>query len=221
VGILVFVWDAPNMNSAQEELIGPRPGAVHADMSKLMEWLVERAGDNVLNACLFFNVRGEPSPKYHSWLRFLSSRGFDLFLKPKRTDDSDVDSDMLRYIEERVACGDVVEVVVASHDARCFEEPMKRWAQQGMRVTLVGFAELANGWRDFEDVIFVDLESIPGLFGETLKRHINLWRLPDEGELFKSTSDPASYRRAPAARTRPPRATLKRGSAKIATDQEG
>jgi uncharacterized protein len=103
-----------------------------------------------------------------------------VFAKPKITDDSDVDEDMLAHIRLRAEEGVLRHVVVASGDGRAFREPLEELEKQGTSVTVIGFREHASFALTSEVIEFIDLEDIEGVFREPLPR-ITLDSLPDTG----------------------------------------
>jgi uncharacterized protein len=114
------------------------------------------------------------------WVEALRNVGFAVFAKPKVTDDSDVDDDMLAHIALRAAEGGLSHVVVASGDGRAFREPLEELVAKDTCVTVIGFREYANFALNSELIEFVDLEDIDGVFREPLPR-MTLETLPDTG----------------------------------------
>jgi uncharacterized protein len=110
----------------------------------------------------------------------LRNVGFAVFAKPKISDDSDVDDDMLAHIRQRAAEGGLRHVVVASGDGRAFKEPLEELEEHGTGVTVIGFREHASFALSSEVISFIDLEDIDGVFREPLPR-ITLDSLPDSG----------------------------------------
>ena len=110
----------------------------------------------------------------------LRNVGFAVFAKPKTSDDSDVDDDMLRHIALRAGEGGLEHVVVASGDGRAFREPLEELRDAGTFVTVIGFREHASFALNSEVIEFVDLEDIEGVFREPLPR-ITLDALPEGG----------------------------------------
>jgi putative heme uptake system protein len=103
-----------------------------------------------------------------------------VFAKPKITEDSDVDDDMLAHIRLRAEEGVLEHVVVASGDGRAFREPLEELRKQGTYVTVIGFREHATFAVASDVMEFIDLEDIEGVFREPLPR-ITLDALPDTG----------------------------------------
>jgi uncharacterized protein len=103
-----------------------------------------------------------------------------VFAKPKITDDSDVDDDMLAHIRLRAEEGVLQRVVVASGDGRAFRTPLEELERTGTSITVIGFREHASFALASEVIEFVDLEDIEGVFREPLPR-ITLDSLPDTG----------------------------------------
>ena len=114
------------------------------------------------------------------WVEALRNVGFAVFAKPKTSEDSDVDDDMLGHIEQRHAEGGLTHVVVASGDGRAFREPLEALVDQGVTVTVIGFREYAAFAVSSEIVDFLDLEEIEGVFREPLPR-VSLDTLPEGG----------------------------------------
>ena len=113
-------------------------------------------------------------------LTVLIGVGFAVFAKPKITEDSDIDSDMLEHIELRRREGALGQVVVASGDGRAFRAPLEALVRGGIGVTVIGFREYAAFAQDSDVIDFCDLEDIDGVFREPLPR-MTLDSLPDKG----------------------------------------
>lgn len=178
---MVLVWDAPNIDMTLTQLLGRRPGSGdRPEMRALGRWLVDRANGAPVDACVFVNVPAVVPAGLQGWISFLTSAGFRVFAKPKH-DGSDVDDDMVSYIEESLPDADAF--VVVSNDARCFTDVLTAVAGKGKRVTVLGFAELAGEMAYSEVIEFVDLEDIPGLLHVELQR-IRLDTLPEAGGWF-------------------------------------
>ena len=129
---------------------------------------------------MFTNVVPGSTEVVRPWVEALRNVGFAVFAKPKVTDDSDVDDDMLAHIELRAAEGGLSHVVVASGDGRAFRQPLEDLVAKGACVTVIGFREYANFALTSEVIEFVDLEEIDGVFREPLPR-MTLETLPDTG----------------------------------------
>ena len=190
----ILIWDAPNMDMALGNFYDRPPVAQERpNMGRLMNWLVQRCGEEDLpRACVFVNIiTGRPSnPRFHNWLRYLSTQGYYVFAKPKDDDGSgDVDEDMLKFIREWTNA-DLREVIIASHDAQCFQEIVTELTSNGVDVLLLGFSEQANGWDDSATRMFMDLQSVPGIFDQPPPRHIDIWSLPAEGQIFEPSGRP-------------------------------
>jgi uncharacterized protein len=179
---VLLVWDAPNMDMSLGSLLGARPtSAFRPRFDAVGRWLLELAGpDAVAEACVFTNVVPGSTEVVRPWVEALRNVGFAVFAKPKITDDSDVDDDMLAHIALREDEGALRHVVVASGDGRAFREPLEKLVAHGTSVTVIGFREHATFALTSEAIEFVDLEDIEGVFREPLPR-ITLDSLPDTG----------------------------------------
>jgi uncharacterized protein len=179
---VLLVWDAPNMDMSLGSLLGARPtAAFRPRFDALGRWLLEIAGpDRVAEATVFTNVAPGSTEVVRPWVEALRNVGFAVFAKPKLTEDSDVDEDMLAHIRQRAIEGDLQHVVVASGDGRAFREPLEELDAAGTTVTVIGFREHASFALTSEVIEFVDLEDIEGVFREPLPR-ITLDTLPDTG----------------------------------------
>jgi uncharacterized protein len=179
---VLLVWDAPNMDMSLGSLLGARPtSAYRPRFDAVGRWLLELAGhDGVAEACVFTNVTPGSTEVVRPWVEALRNVGFAVFAKPKVTDDSDIDSDMLDHIELRREEGDLAQVVVASGDGRAFRSPLEALVRDGIDVTVIGFREYATFAQSSEVLGFRDLEEIDGVFREPLPR-MTLDSLPDEG----------------------------------------
>jgi uncharacterized protein len=179
---VLLVWDAPNMDMSLGSLLGARPtSAYRPRFDAVGRWLLELAGpEGVAEATVFTNVVPGSTEVVRPWVEALRNVGFAVFAKPKVTDDSDVDEDMLRHIQLRADEGALAHVVVASGDGRAFREPLEDLVTLGAAVTVIGFREYANFALNSEVIDFIDLEDIDGVFREPLPR-MTLETLPDTG----------------------------------------
>lgn len=178
----LLVWDAPNMDMSLGSLLGARPtAAFRPRFDAVGRWLLELAGpDSVAEATVFTNVAPGSTEVVRPWVEALRNVGFAVFAKPKLTEDSDVDDDMLAHIRLRASEGALRNLVVASGDGRAFREPLEELDAAGTAVTVIGFREHASFALNSEVIEFVDLEDIDGVFREPLPR-ITLDSLPDAG----------------------------------------
>jgi putative heme uptake system protein len=179
---VLLVWDAPNMDMSLGSLLGARPtSAFRPRFDAVGRWLLEVAGeDGLAEATVFTNVVPGSTDVVRPWVEALRNVGFAVFAKPKVTDDSDVDEDMLAHIRLREQEGGLSHVVVASGDGRAFREPLEELVGKDVPVTVIGFREYANFALSSEVIEFVDLEDIDGVFREPLPR-MTLETLPDAG----------------------------------------
>jgi hypothetical protein len=106
-----------------------------------------------------------------------------VFVKPKQHRRDDVDIEMARHLDRRFNQGRLREVVLASHDAKAFAEPLGRVARSGVSVAVLGFRERASFAAEHPDLVFVDVEDVPGAFARPLPR-TNLFDLPSTGRWF-------------------------------------
>jgi uncharacterized protein len=179
---VLLVWDAPNMDMSLGSLLGARPtSAFRPRFDAVGRWLLELAGpEAVAEATVFTNVVPGSTEVVRPWVEALRNVGFAVFAKPKTSDDSDVDDDMLAHIRLRAGEGHLRHVVVASGDGRAFREPLEELEAGGTAVTVIGFREHASFALNSDTLEFVDLEDIEGVFREPLPR-ITLDSLPDTG----------------------------------------
>lgn len=185
---VLLVWDAPNIDMGLGAILGGRPHASHRPrFDAIGRWLLERSEelseefdtDVEPEATVFTNISPGGAEVVRPWVEALRNVGFAVFAKPKVTEDSDVDPDMLEHIRLRHSQGVLDSVVVASADGRNFQETLVELAEE-MPVTVLGFHEHA-AWAVSNEVIeFIDLEDIPDVFREPLPR-IGLDNLPDTG----------------------------------------
>ena len=154
----ILAWDAPNMDMCIAQLLGCKPTpAYRPNFVALARWFVQ-SGDGGADghavhdeAAVFVNVPEHLAERLRQWVMWLTASGYRVFAKPK-VQASDIDDEMLAYIAS-VPPGALSEVVLASHDAQAFLAPLTDLARAGVRVKVVGFAELAGGLsksRDFE-----------------------------------------------------------------------
>ncbi len=182
------------------------------NMKAVLNWLLGFGEDAEISACVFVNVdtKQGSNPKFHGWLRMLSSIGYDIFAKPKVAVDSDIDDDMIEFINARRA--GLTQLVIGSHDAKCFQELATELVADGIEVVLLGFSELINGWST-QGITFVDIESIGEVFRQPLPRHINIFQLPERGILFEA--DRQVSRKRLQARTTPLRVNPRRSQRSV------
>ena len=131
-------------------------------------------------ATVFTNVAPNGTDAIRPWVEALRNVGFAVFAKPKLTEDTDVDPDMVAHIRHRHAEGVLRGVIVASADGQNFRELLTELADEGIPVTILGFHEHTSWAVNSEIFTFVDLEEIPGVFREPLPR-ISLDNLPATG----------------------------------------
>jgi putative heme uptake system protein len=178
---VLLVWDAPNMDMSLGSLLGARPTSTFRPrFDAVGRWLLELAGNGIAEACVFTNVTPGSTDVVRPWVEALRNVGFAVFAKPKVTEDSDIDSDMLSHIELRRAEGTLSHVVVASGDGRAFRTPLESLVHAGTSVTVIGFREYALFAQTSNFIDFLDLEDVDGVFREPLPR-MTLEALPDEG----------------------------------------
>lgn len=187
-GVVLLIWDAPNVDMGLGSILGGRPTAVYRPrFDALGRWLLgytadlsARTRDTLeAEATVFTNIVPGTSDNVRPWVDALRNVGFAVFAKPKTSDDSDVDDDMLEHIDRRAESGRLAGVVVASADGQAFREPLEELADE-VPVTVIGFREHATWAVQHDSISFLDLEDIPGVFREALPR-LSLENLPDEG----------------------------------------
>ncbi|MGV9826013.1 MULTISPECIES: NYN domain-containing protein [unclassified Gordonia (in: high G+C Gram-positive bacteria)] len=197
---VLLVWDAPNMDMGLGAILGGRPTAAHRPrFDALGRWLLQRTADISARdvsavtsaaspaptpiepeATVFTNIVPGSADVVRPWVDALRNVGYAVFAKPKLSDDSDVDADMLDHIELRRHTVGLAGLVVASADGQAFREPLLEIAADGVAVTVIGFREHVSWALSSEELEFIDLEEIPGVFREPLPR-IGLDSLPDDG----------------------------------------
>jgi uncharacterized protein len=179
---VLLVWDAPNMDMSLGSLLGARPtSAFRPRFDAVGRWLLDLAGpESAAEATVFTNVVPGSTEVVRPWVEALRNVGFAVFAKPKLSEDSDIDDDMLAHIRLRDAEGGLRHVVVASGDGRAFREPLEGLVARDVGVTVIGFREHATFALSSDLLEFVDLEDIDGVFREPLPR-ITLDTLPETG----------------------------------------
>ncbi|GEE01586.1 hypothetical protein nbrc107696_20320 [Gordonia spumicola] len=186
---VLLIWDAPNMDMGLGSLLGGRPTAAHRPrFDALGRWMLQRTAaigasgraDVEPEATVFTNIAPGSADVVRPWVEALRNVGYAVFAKPKLTEDSDVDSDMLDHLQVRRHTPGLAGVIIASADGQAFREPLLELAGEGVPVTVIGFREHASWALTTDGLEFVDLEEIPGVFREPLPR-ISLDSLPDDG----------------------------------------
>src|SRR5688500_8202567 len=157
---VLLVWDAPNMDMSLGSLLGARPtSAFRPRFDAVGRWLLELAGpESVAEATVFTNVVPGSTEVVRPWVEALRNVGFAVFAKPKLSEDSDIDDDMLAHIRMRDGEGGLRHVVVASGDGRAFREPLEDLVARDVAVTVIGFREHATFALSSDLLEFVDLE---------------------------------------------------------------
>jgi uncharacterized protein len=170
------------MDMSLGSLLGARPtSAFRPRFDAVGRWLLDLAGpESVAEATVFTNVVPGSTEVVRPWVEALRNVGFAVFAKPKLSEDSDIDDDMLAHIRLRDAEGGLRRVVVASGDGRAFREPLEGLVTRDVGVTVIGFREHATFALSSDLLEFVDLEDIDGVFREPLPR-ITLDTLPETG----------------------------------------
>ncbi|MDO4909520.1 MAG: NYN domain-containing protein [Corynebacterium sp.] len=186
---MLMVWDAPNLDMGLGAILGARPNSNQRPrFDAIGRWLLDYTDElsEKLNirieteATVFTNVAPGGAEVIRSWVDALRNVGYAVFAKPKETENSDVDPDMLAHIERRYAQGVLKGLVVASADGQNFQERIEELADSGVAVTVIGFHEHCSWALSSPKLSFIDLEEIPGVFREALPR-LSLDRLPAEG----------------------------------------
>lgn len=186
---LLLIWDAPNLDMGLGSILGgrlapdqrPRFDAVGRWLIARSERLSTATGEHVSpEATVFTNVAPGGADNVRPWVEALRNIGFAVFAKPKTSEDSDVDPDMLAHIARRRDEGVLRGVVVASADGQNFRETLTELAGEGLPVTVLGFHEHASWAVGDAGLEFIDLEDIEGVFQKPLPR-VNLDNLPDDG----------------------------------------
>ncbi len=131
-------------------------------------------------ATVFTNIVPGSADVVRPWVDALRNVGYAVFAKPKLSEDSDVDPDMLDHIELRRHTVGLAGLIVASADGQAFRDPLVEIAAEGVPVTVIGFREHVSWALSTDGLEFVDLEEIPGVFRAPLPR-IGLDSLPDDG----------------------------------------
>jgi len=186
---VLLVWDAPNLDMGLGAILGGRPTAAHRPrFDALGRWLLAQTAELAAGrpevtiepeATVFTNIAPGSAEVVRPWVEALRNVGFAVFAKPKIDDDSDVDSDMLAHIALRADEG-LAGLLVASADGQAFRHPLEDIARSGTPVSVLGFREHASWALASDNLDFVDLEDIPGVFREPLPR-IGLDSLPEHG----------------------------------------
>lgn len=177
----LLVWDAPNMDMTLGTVVNAKPTAEQRPrFDAIGRWLVDQAADrSEVEATVFTNIATGSAAFVRPWIEAVRSAGYAVFAKPKH-DDSDVDQEMLDLIAERHRQDWLGHVVVASADGRNFREPLEALVADGVRVTVLSFAEQAGFATASELIDFIDLEDVPHAFSSPLGR-LRLDALPPEG----------------------------------------
>lgn len=180
-GHVLLIWDAPNIDMGLGAILRGRPtSAQRPRFDALGRWVAGLAHDSgaTAEAAVFTNVSPGGADSIRTWVEAIRNLGFAVFAKPKTTEDSDVDPDMVAHIEDRAA--QLSHLIIASADGQNFGDIIARTRESGTPVTVLGFSEHAGWAVNDPDIEFIDLEDIEGVFREPLPR-VSLDNLPDEG----------------------------------------
>lgn len=173
------------MDMCLSEAIGERASVqTRPDMEAVIRWFAShgQTGDTI-EACVFANVARGMETAMAGWVASLRHLGFAVFVKPKQHRRDDVDIEMLRHIERRAAQGSLLELVVASHDAKAFATPLTRLATNGLTTAVLGYRERDVFAAESDVIRFVDVEDVPDAFTRPLPR-TNLFDLTVGGRWF-------------------------------------
>lgn len=190
-GRRLLLWDSPNIDMVLGQVIlrrKPKP-AERPRVGALARWLADRAErQDALEACVFANVTEGGFQGVSGWAEVVRQAGFRMFLKPKRSDDSDVDDDIDAHAKRRLGEGGLGEVVLMSHDGEAFAPLAEELLAAGVAVTALVFPEHAGRLCQVSGVETVDLEDVPGLFATPLPR-LTYASLPDGGAWLEPIGD--------------------------------
>ncbi len=132
---VLLIWDAPNMDMGLGSLLGGRPTAAHRPrFDALGRWMLQRTSaigaatrsDVEPEATVFTNIAPGSADVVRPWVEALRNVGYAVFAKPKLTEDSDVDDDMLDHLQVRRHTPGLAGVIIASADGQAFREPLPR-----------------------------------------------------------------------------------------------
>lgn len=190
-GHTLLLWDSPNIDMVLGQLILRRKptGKERPRIDALADWLRDRTepGDTT-EAAVFANVTERTFNGVLGWAEVVRQSGFRMFLKPKLSDDSDVDEDILALLHERRDEGRLSEAILMSHDGMAFAEAAKVLIASGIRTTALVFPEHATQLVQVDGIEVVDLEDVPGLFESPLPR-LTFASLPREGRWLEPLSE--------------------------------
>ena len=193
-GRVLLAWDSPNIDMVLGQLILRRKptGRERPRIDALGAWLRERGAeeDLALEAAVFANVTERTFNGVLGWAEVVRQSGFRMFLKPKLSEGSDVDEDILALVRQRAAevAPALREVVLMSHDGMAFAELARELLADGIRVTALVFPEHATQLVSVDGIDVVDLEDVPGLFEQPLPR-LTFATLPAEGRWLEPLGD--------------------------------
>lgn len=185
----LLVWDGPSMDLALSDVIGERASpATRPIMSEIYSWFAGRANGDEVEAAVFVTVPPGQETVMTPWIVSLRRAGFFVFMKPKLRRSDGVEPEMVAHIDKRLRQPGTREIIVAAHDPKHFEAPLRRVAAGGVAVRILGYRELDTIASSNETIGFIDLEDIAGAFASSLPR-TNLHDLPATGRWL----DPLEY----------------------------
>lgn len=187
----LFILDAPNIDMALTSRLGHRPAqAERPDFVALRQWLEQGLPPTMrLRACIFVNAPLEKERRagLQGWVAYMVRIGYFVFVKPQNGED--IDSEMLREINWLERESTLGELIVASHDAKCFLPVMKSLAAKSISVTAIGFREDAGQLGYELSIRYIDFADLPNVLPEsTPTSRVDLDWLPDTGRWYAPSS---------------------------------
>jgi uncharacterized protein len=181
----LMVCDVPNLDASLGDFLGRRPRFEDRPRWEVLrEWFVFRGqGNGEPVAAAFLNVTAAPG-RAQGFVAFLLSAGYRVWGRPK-VGNSDIDEDMLACIDEVRSHGDLTELTIVSCDSRRFLAPAQTYVDEGISVTVAGFAENSGGLPFASSIEFVDLEEVQGLFPRPIPGRVRFDHLPASGGWFE------------------------------------
>jgi uncharacterized protein len=179
----LLIVDAPNVDAVVGRMLGRAPSRHERfDPSALSAWMKRHAPNDMVERALFTNVTSPIRPGVEGWIRSLVDTGWRVFARPKLQPHDDIDEAMLAHLGAK----NWNNVVVFSHDSRCFAAPLSAMGKAGVAVTVLGFRESAGHLPDLAGVDFIDVDTVEGLFREMLPR-VRFTDLPAGGGWIQRT----------------------------------
>lgn len=173
----IMLWDGPNMLTTLRNQCGAE-APIRFQYEHILDWLCRLDGNaDEVSATVFVNVAEKNAPTMRSFVHAVRQLGMAVHARPKSTQDSDIDDDVVTAAMRSSA----TTIVLATHDKELIDRVV---ATGDRRVIVVGIREISRHAVEHVSVDFLDLEDIDDAVDRQIPRIADLTDLPAEGRLF-------------------------------------